>query len=74
MKNNKQEPWECPGCPSAQLAQVFKVAESFRKAEHAPSIRVDHFLLALVLDQSAATAEKVLKVFRKVKRDWQKSL
>lgn len=70
----KLESWESPRCPSGELQEIFNIAESFRSVEHAPAIRVDHFLLALVLSQSPSIAEDVLKVFQNVKDKWRKSL
>jgi len=74
MKKRKLDTWESPNCPSEELADVFRLAESFRAIEHAPAVRVDHFLLALVLNQYEPVAERVLKVFEKVKDDWRASL
>jgi hypothetical protein len=74
QRQQKQEKWEYPNCPSGELADVFKLAESFRAIEHAPAVRVDHFLLALVLNQYEPIADDVVKVFEKVRSDWRSSL
>ncbi len=68
--DKKIEKWESPNCPSGQLEQCFKLAEKFRASEHAPSVRLDHFLLAVILILYAPTAEDVLKVFERVKKEW----
>ena len=69
-----QEKWEAPCCPSGELEGIFKIAESFRAAEHAPAVRVDHFLLALVLLRSPSLAEDVLGVFERVSDKWRDEL
>ena len=68
----RQKSYESPRVPSGQLQEIFDLAESFRAAEHAPSVRLDHFLLAAVLTGYPSTAEKVLTVFARVRDDWLK--
>ena len=70
----QQKSYESPRVPSGQLQEIFDLAESFRAAEHAPSVRLDHFLLALVLTQYPPVAENVLTVFARVKDDWLRSV
>jgi len=66
----EQKSYESPRVPSGQLQEIFDLAESFRAAEHAPAVRLDHFLLATVLTQYPPAAENVLTVFAKVRDDW----
>jgi len=70
--NSGLEKWESPNYPSGQLENAFILAEKFRALEKAPSIRVDHFLLAVLLDIYPVIARDVLKVFENVKDNWQK--
>ena len=70
----KIEKWERPNCPSGKLEECFKWAEKFRASEHAPSVRLDHFLLAVILVLYAPVAEDVLKVFKRVAKEWQDDL
>jgi len=65
---------ENPYCPSGQLQAAFQLAEKFRAAEKAPAVRLDHFLLATILEFYPPVAEDILKVFKEVADDWRQSL
>jgi len=67
---NNMETWENPNIPSGQLEEAFILAEKFRAIEHAPAVRLDHFLLAVILEIHPPVAEDILKVFENVKDIW----
>ena len=72
--SKKLKVWEHPNCPSGELERIFKTAEEFRSAEQAPAVRVDHFLLALVLEGYPPRANDVLKVYKRVRSRWLKEI
>ena len=66
--------WENPLAPSGQLHGMFELAEKFRAVQQAPAVRMDHFLLAVILKTYPPYAEDVLKLFEEVRDEWLKEL
>jgi hypothetical protein len=66
--------WEHPYCPSGELQEVFELAEKFRAIQQDPAVRVDIFLLALILMIYPPLAEDVVELFAEVKDKWRASL
>lgn len=73
MIQNK-ETWERAFCPSGELEEIFKLAERFRASEHAPAVRLDHFLLAFILVQMPWQAGNILKVCKHSEAIWRMEL
>jgi len=64
--DRKLKSWENPNCPSGQLEQIFKDAEKFRAIQQAPSVRLDHFLLAALMNQYPPLADDILKLLAEI--------
>ena len=73
-RDKHRERKEASHCLSMELAKILEIAEAFRAIEQAPAVRVDHFLLALIIEGFPPNAEKVLEVFEKIKNKWHKDV
>ena len=56
---------------SAELVRIVETAQMLAVAEDAPAVRIDHFLLGLILRHEAYRAEGMLKVLNQVHIEWE---
>lgn len=65
-----EQTWEHPLVPSAELSAIFNMAEKFREALQDPSVRLEHFLFAAMVNEHPYRAEAITKWLAEIGDNW----